>query len=460
MFKVKGIQARLLRFASVPIILLFTLCALSIWGVKEQNKNLEHLADFDKNLSNYQTLPITEKGKQIFTPVIDNWKIFKGNILKTVSLLEKNKAEADEEAKRMLINDLSVPSQAIAKALKEADKNTDAVNHEFVTNAESEAHTIELVIVGLGIFGCIFSLVFALVLARRLSKSLLTIADELLHSGSQVTESSSQLSESSESLSSASTEAAAYLEETSASIEELSSIVKLNADHAREAASLSHTSKVSAEKGELEMTRLAEAIAALAGSSKRIEEIINVIDDIAFQTNLLALNAAVEAARAGDQGKGFAVVADAVRSLASRSAQAAKEINGLIRENMERTQDGKRIADQSAAALKEIVTSVKKVSDLNTEISSASVEQASGLTQITQAMYQLDQTTQSNAASSEEAAKTSRSLSAQSQKLQAIVDELNYLLKGERSHRSHHNVVAFKAPEKVAEEELSKASGF
>lgn len=201
-------------------------------------------------------------------------------------------------------------------------------------------------------------------------------------------------------------------------------MVKLNADHAREASTLSLTSRSSAEKGESEINQLITAMTDISQSSKKIEDIINVIDDIAFQTNLLALNAAVEAARAGEQGKGFAVVADAVRNLAQRSAGAAKEIAVLIKESVSKIERGSKIADNSGTVLKEIVTSVKKVADLNNEIASASQEQANGLSQINKAMNQLDQATQGNAASAEEAASSSEQMAAQARILQDLVAEL------------------------------------
>lgn len=183
---------------------------------------------------------------------------------------------------------------------------------------------------------------------------------------------------------------AASMQETVASLEELHSMVKLNSDHAVEAANLSSNSKVTAEVGVEEIKSLLESMAAISQSSQKIEEIINVIDDIAFQTNLLALNAAVEAARAGEQGRGFAVVAEAVRTLAQRSSVAAKDINQLIKESVSRVDQGSKIADKSRVVLNEIVDSIKKVAQLNQEISMGSTEQTSGLAQISRTMNEMD----------------------------------------------------------------------
>ncbi|MFS4458404.1 methyl-accepting chemotaxis protein [Bdellovibrio sp. HCB2-146] len=279
------------------------------------------------------------------------------------------------------------------------------------------------------------TLVFGILLwiASRVSTSVSSIGSRLMTAGASVASAVEQLNEAGNSLSQSSTEAAASLEETVASLEELSSMVQLNSDNAKQAAALSASSRDSAEKGQKEIDILIHAITAISQSSKKIEEIISVIDDIAFQTNLLALNAAVEAARAGEQGKGFAVVAEAVRALAQRSAAAAKDITHLIKESVAQVDEGSKIAGQSGDVLNNIVSSVKKVSDLNSEIASASAEQTSGIQQITKAMNQLDQASQSNAASAEEIAATSGEISNLAVTAQSLTAELNQVIHGKTS---------------------------
>ena len=207
----------------------------------------------------------------------------------------------------------------------------------------------------------------------------------------------------------------------------------MNSDNAKQAEALSMTSKERAENGETEIKNLIDSMTEISQASKKIEEIITVIDDISFQKNLLALNAAVEAARAGEQGKSFAVVADAVRALAQRSAESAKGISALIRDNVDKIERGMTVADKSGAVLTEIVTSVKKVSDLNGEIATASGEQTTGIQQVGKAMNQLDRGSQENAAASEEIAATSEQISMQAKQMHSLVQDLDILVSGKAS---------------------------
>ncbi|WPU64285.1 HAMP domain-containing methyl-accepting chemotaxis protein [Peredibacter starrii] len=286
---------------------------------------------------------------------------------------------------------------------------------------------------GFSVAGIVVAFVVGWFFSNSISNRLNEFSNEIKGSSEKTNTASHELTSASSTLSEGATESAASLEETVSSLEELSSMVKLNSDHAKEANSLSQKSLVSAESGEKEITSLISAMSDMSKSSKKIEEIINVIDDIAFQTNLLALNAAVEAARAGEQGKGFAVVADAVRNLASRSAAAAKDINSLIAENVEKTEEGAKIADKSGVALKEILTSVKKVADLNSEISAASQEQANGIEQISRAMNHLDTAIQSNASSSQEVATSAEEMMAQAETLSALVTDLRKFVSGSKA---------------------------
>lgn len=213
-------------------------------------------------------------------------------------------------------------------------------------------------------------------------------------------------------------EQASSLEETASSMEEMTSTVKQNADNASQANKLAEGARDQAEKGGNVVSDAVSAMSEINKSSRKIADIISVIDEIAFQTNLLALNAAVEAARAGDQGRGFAVVAGEVRALAQRSAEAAKEIKDLIQDSVEKVDQGTNMVNRSGEALEEIVTSVKRVSDIVSEIAAASQEQSAGIDQVNQAVLQMDEMTQQNSALVEEAAAASKSMEEQAYRLQ------------------------------------------
>jgi len=211
-------------------------------------------------------------------------------------------------------------------------------------------------------------------------------------------------------LSSRTEDQASSLQETASAMDELTATVKQNADNARQANGLAATASEVARQGGTVVSQVVETMGSINDSSKKIVDIISVIDGIAFQTNILALNAAVEAARAGEQGRGFAVVAAEVRNLAQRSAAAAKEIKSLIGDSVEKVDAGARLVDQAGVTMNEIVASVKRVTDIIAEISSASDEQTTGLEQINIAITQMDQVTQRNAALVEESAAAAESL--------------------------------------------------
>ena len=224
---------------------------------------------------------------------------------------------------------------------------------------------------------------------------------------------SSEIASGNNDLSARTEQTASSLEETAASMEQLGATVKQNSDNAREADELAKSASTVAAQGGVVVSQVVETMRDIQASSKKIADIIGVIDGIAFQTNILALNAAVEAARAGEQGRGFAVVATEVRSLAGRSAEAAKEIKSLIGASVERVEQGTVLADKAGATMTEVVTSINRVTSIMGEISSASVEQSSGVSQVGEAVGQMDQATQQNAALVEQSAAAAESLKSQ-----------------------------------------------
>jgi len=244
---------------------------------------------------------------------------------------------------------------------------------------------------------------------------------EVAESAASASSSSQQLAAAAESISSGAQQQASSLEETSASLEEITAAVRHSADNAHQASQLAAGSKDSAQQGQEVVASAITAMAEINVASAKISDIISTIDEIAFQTNLLAVNAAVEAARAGDEGRGFAVVASEVRSLAQRSAVAAKEIKGLIQDSLRKVEAGSELVNRSGETLQGIVGSVRRVTDIVGEIAAASGEQSTGIEQVNTAMTQMDQVTQSNSAQTEELSATAQALADQSARLMELV---------------------------------------
>ncbi len=256
---------------------------------------------------------------------------------------------------------------------------------------------------------------------KDMNTSLAGIVSQVRQGTDTIATASSQIAAGNQDLSSRTEQQASSLEQTAAAMEQLTSTVKQNADNARQANQLALTASSVAVQGGSAVAQVVDTMGAINSSSRKIVDIIDVIDGIAFQTNILALNAAVEAARAGEQGRGFAVVAAEVRNLAQRSAAAAKEIKTLIDDSVGKVEQGSQQVGQAGRTMQEIVDSVKRVTDIMGEITAASQEQTTGIEQINQAITQMDQVTQQNAALVEQAAAAAQSLQEQAGGLSQVV---------------------------------------
>lgn len=393
-------------------------------------ETLSAVKEFSTGYDQYTKAPFIPGENEIHEKVKEEVSAFIKAMEQIAVLLQSEDPEKLKQASALLRG----PFSKLNLTIRIFNKNIKELYEKAAKNQTKEAEiaseralswmTYVTVVSTAGIF------IVLLWIATKISNSINSVNKQLSEASFQVAASIMQLTESGNSLSHSTTESAASLEETVASIEELSSMVRMNSENAKQAAALSVESRGAAENGENEIRTLIQSMAEISTSSKKIEEIISVIDDIAFQINLLALNAAVEAARAGEQGKGFAVVAEAVRSLAQRSASSARDINGLIKDSVGKIHHGSEIADRSGTVLSTILNSVKKVSDLNNEIATASSEQTSGIQQISKAMNQLDQVSQANAASAEQISTTSHDITKLTTTTLKLTAELNKLVAG------------------------------
>jgi methyl-accepting chemotaxis protein len=262
------------------------------------------------------------------------------------------------------------------------------------------------------------SLLFAM---KGMRDSLVAIVGQVRHGTLNMASVSTEIADGNRDLSHRTERQAGTLEATTASVEQLTATVRQNADNARQANALAESASEVALRGGMVVSQVVETMASINDSSKRIVDIIGVIDGIAFQTNILALNAAVEAARAGEQGRGFAVVATEVRNLAQRSASAAREIKGLIGSSVERVDAGARLVDEAGSTMNDIVASVRRVTDIMAEISRASAEQSAGIGQVNEAIGQMDEATRQNAALVQQATAAAAALEEEAERLAQVV---------------------------------------
>lgn len=334
-------------------------------------------------------------------------------------LLGKN-AEASE----IFITEISEIYAKLNTSLNEIKQVVQSELSTAMSDAENQRQKMQIILIALCAIGTILILSIAIPTSKALNNRLKNAIASLVTRWEKLTSTAEDLSHTSDNLSQASTNSASSLQETSATVEEITSIVQQNADGASKAANLASLSLDKVKTGTSAVRKLIGSVSEMDQSSKEITEIVAVIDHISFQTNLLALNAAVEAARAGEHGKGFAVVADAVRALAQRSSEAAKEIGKLIQNANSRTSAGLNMAQESAVIFEEILTSITELNSINETIAVGSREQSNGLKQINIAINQLDQISQTSAQTAQTSLQSANELNCETENLRSAIGEI------------------------------------
>lgn len=437
----------------------------------------------------------SEQGKELLAQMDKLRKQAKPLTDKAVQLGLQNKTE---EATKVLLTEVR-PAQNkwldTLQALVEFQAKRTAEHYQAAKDAYSGARTLMLILAALGV---VLGVIIAFVITRSITRPVgtavaaanriaegdlatdlgqVTSKDEvgqmlkalqimqanlrdivvrIKESTDTINTASKEIAAGNSDLSQRTEEQASSLEETASSMEELTSTVKQNAENAKQANQLAKGASEIAVRGGEVVNDVVQTMAAINESSRKIVDIISVIDGIAFQTNILALNAAVEAARAGEQGRGFAVVAGEVRNLAQRSAAAAKEIKTLIGDSVEKVEGGSKLVEQAGSTMEEVVVSVKRVTDIISEISAASLEQSTGIEQVNQAVTQMDEVTQQNAALVEQAAAAAESLEEQAESLAEAVSVFRLDAASASTGKRHAPRQVTKAPVRKATPAVSQ----
>ncbi|KYG66837.1 chemotaxis protein [Bdellovibrio bacteriovorus] len=402
--------------------------------VDEMDSLLGNITIYSKVL---EPLLITDDLKKSYENFISAWDEYQAESDKFKAAVEKENTQLAEQ----ILQDSS--QKTFEKAYNALKKVTDDSYMAGVAESEKVAKNFKMTLyallgtsvtlIGLGIFASWWNI-------RRVQKSLTAVADGLDQSSHTIRTRSNELVESSDVISNNSTSTAASLEEIVASMEELTATVRQNSLNSSEAANISQDAQTAVHQGQEKISELLKVMGEISQSSKKIGEILGIIDDIAFQTNLLALNAAVEAARAGEQGKGFAVVADAVRALAQKSAESAKEIGSLIEAATSKSAMGVKIAGESEGSLKVIVENSSRVTELISNVAQGSQEQSQGIEQVNKALTAIDQSLQSVASSMGNVSSSSEEMRSQSEGLYKMMHDLHQLVgKKENKNKSEES---------------------
>ena len=345
-----------------------------------------------------------------------------------VKVIQLSRAHDDEGARQALEEALHPIYRIYINALQGMIDHSRADSLQDGAVASSAVRVTQATLLIGSVAALLAATGIALIITRSTNRTLRDVTSELSDGSHQLTGAADSISDSSQSLAHGASQQAAAIEETSAALEEIASMTKRNGEHAEQSKTFADQARAAAETGAADMLLMTGAMDAIKGSSDNIAKIIKTIDEIAFQTNILALNAAVEAARAGEAGMGFAVVAEEVRSLAQRSATAARETAERIEDSIQKSQNGVVLSRKVSGGFDAIVSRIRKVDSIIGEIAAASGEQNRGITQVLSAVTQIDKITQSTAAKAEETASAAEELSAQSLSVDAVVQRLSRLV--------------------------------
>lgn len=401
--------------------------------VNQYAKNsVEQVEKFEQQINAYLKIDPSAANRKSFQDFYKSWTEFKDFGVNLLTLAKDYKTN-NREIVHQIRDICGVKANGVYVALLEETHYQTELSDKAVALAHEGKGIAKQLMLWIAI-GSIFAAgLFSFFMSTKITAAVKRICDSLAENSASVQAAATTLTSASSTVHEGSFKTASMLESSTASMTQISSMVNLSSEKAGQARRAAEQSKTSASDGSQAVGQLIDSMNRISNSSKRMQDIITIIEDISFQTNLLALNAAVEAARAGEAGKGFAVVAEAVRSLAGRSTSSAKEISDLIKESSSQINEGVNKADQGRLVLERIVKSVEQVTVFNHDIASSSEEQKIGIGKVEEVLSELDRTSQANTEASEQVSKTAMELNEKTESVDRLIFELRHMVEGNKA---------------------------